>query len=35
MAEGRLGQTLALLLSKREIPDTSRKPTEGCKSSLA
>ena len=24
--EGRLGQTLALLLSKREIPDTSRKP---------
>lgn len=24
--EGRLGQTLALLLSKREMPDTSRKP---------
>lgn len=26
MDEGRLGQTLALLLSKREMPDTSRKP---------
>lgn len=26
VAEGRPGQTLALLLSKSEIPDTSRKP---------
>lgn len=25
---GRLGQTLALVLSRREMPDTSRKPRE-------
>lgn len=32
--EGRLGHILALLLSKREIPDTSRKPRGGWCSSL-